>query len=278
MPSQIKIKPAVKKLIVTAILSACCLQSLQAAKIALIIDDVGNNPERGVQALQLDGKIIYGILPGTPHATMLAEMAHARGKEVLVHIPMESEHHKKLGPDGLTLGMQETEYKNTIQAAMQSVPYAVGFNNHMGSLLTQHQLPMLWLMEVLEQHKLLFLDSRTTTETVAEQVARNHGIPSFRRDVFLDNERDKEAITRQFTQLIQRAKRNGFATGIGHPYPETLEVIDKMLPLLEKQGIELVNLSDSRYFSRTQSPQNNRSTVWQESSSPSRKVVKNLKP
>ncbi len=263
-----------------ALMLATASIGVSAGSIALVIDDVGYNPEQGVEALRIPGKLTYAILPGTPHATMLAEMAHAGGKEILVHIPMESEHHKKLGPEGLTLAMPEAEYKQTVLEALNTVPYARGFNNHMGSLLTQHRIPMQWLMQVLEQNNLLFLDSRTTTETVAETVAVETGIPAFRRDVFLDNDRDTAAIEKQFAELVWLSKRRGFATGIGHPYPETLEVIRRMLPELQAQGIKLVFLSErASENTGTESLQAEKpeqgSISWQESSYPSPKVVKN---
>lgn len=244
-----------------------------AASIALIIDDFGNNPELGVQAIELPGVYTAGILPGTPYATMLAEMANAKGHEIMVHVPMESEHHKALGPGALQLKMSEYDFKQTLEAAIEAVPNAKGLNNHMGSLLTQHQLPMQWIMESLKRHDLYFIDSRTTVETVAQQVAEFNQVPNLRRDVFLDNERTFEAIQKQFAQLVRLAKKRGFATGIAHPYPETLKALKLLLPELDKQGVKLVKLSD--YLKNTQS---NRRDSWPEPLSPLPKVVKNLKP
>ncbi|MBT8439939.1 MAG: divergent polysaccharide deacetylase family protein, partial [Gammaproteobacteria bacterium] len=200
------------------------------AEIALIIDDLGNNPDTGLAALQLPGNIAYSFLPNTPHATILAELAHEKGKQVMVHIPMESEHHERLGPNALLADMEEQEYKSVLQAALEAVPYAVGLNNHMGSLLTQKEMPMQWLMDVLGQNNLFFLDSRTTTKTVAQKTAGIMGITTLRRDVFLDNSRDEAAIRIQFAELISKAKRRGYATGIAHPYPETITVLKQMLP------------------------------------------------
>jgi len=247
-------------------------------EIALIIDDLGNNPDTGLAALQLPGNIAYSFLPNTPHATILAELAHEKGKQVMVHIPMESEHHETLGPNALLADMQEQEYKSVLQAALEAVPYAVGLNNHMGSLLTQKQVPMQWLMDVLGQNNLFFLDSRTTAKTVAQETAGGMGITTLRRDVFLDNSRDAAAIRMQFAELISKAKRRGYATGIAHPYPETIMVLKEMLPDLEKQGIELVFASDiAARYPAIDKAEKSGSTVWQESSFHSPRVVKNLK-
>ena len=245
-------------------------------EIALIIDDLGNNPDIGLAALQLPGNIAYSFLPNTPHATILAELAHEKGKQVMVHIPMESEHHEKLGPNALLANMEEHEYKSVLQTALEAVPYAVGLNNHMGSLLTQKEVPMQWLMDVLAEKELFFLDSRTTTKTVAQQTAGSMGITTLRRDVFLDNSRDEAAIRFQFVELINKAKRRGYATGIAHPYPETIMVLKEMLPALEKEGIELVFASDiAERYPAVNTEEKSGRTAWQESSFHSPRVVKN---
>lgn len=246
------------------------------AVISLIIDDMGNNPDSGIAALELPGDLAYSILPNTPYATLLAEIAHEKGKQVMLHLPMESEHHVRLGPNGLLLDMPEPDYKAMVYQALQSVPHAVGMNNHMGSLLTQHQQPMQWLMHILLEQKLFFLDSRTTAKTVAQQTAVSMGVKSLRRDVFLDNSRKQEDIHQQFEQLIRLAKRRGYATGIAHPYPETIWVLKQQLPGLEARGVTLVFASDmvDRFVSND-AKITDRSSLWDVSSSPSLKVVKN---
>ena len=272
------IKKFLQVLILSLMLSLTSLMAdmQKPAVISLIIDDMGNNPDSGIAALKLPGDVSYSILPNTQFATVLAEMAHAKGKQILVHLPMEAEHHRRLGPNGLLLNMPESDYKAMVYNALQSVPYAVGMNNHMGSLLTQHQQPMQWLMHILLEHKFFFLDSRTTAKTVAQQTASSMGVKTFRRDVFLDNSRKQEDIQKQFEQLIILAKRKGYATGIAHPYPETISVLSQQLPALEEKGVKLVfasELIDRLENNNVKITQ--RSTIWDVSSSPLHKVVRN---
>jgi polysaccharide deacetylase 2 family uncharacterized protein YibQ len=63
------------------------------------------------------------------------------------------------------------------------------------------------------------------------------------RDVFLDNDRDHEAIDAAFQYLIKKARREGSAIAIGHPYPETFKYLKKAIPKLEAQGIEVLTTS-----------------------------------
>lgn len=208
---------------------------------AIIIDDIGNNLALDKQAVALPGPVACAFLPDTPYAARLARAAHAAGKEVLLHLPLEALGHEKLGPGGLTLPMTRREFVTTLRADLAAIPDVDGVNNHMGSLLTQHPGDMAWLMETLKQvGSLFFVDSRTTPRTVAYQIAREYGVPATSRDVFLDDVRQPAAIKHQLHELIEIAKHHGTAVAIGHPYPVTLRVLAKALPRLEAEGVRLV--------------------------------------
>lgn len=214
-------------------------------RISIIIDDMGDQRQVGLRAIQLPGPVTYAFLPHTPYSKSLANAAHSQGKEVMLHLPMQAMKANLLGPGGLTLDMSRKRFNQTLHNSLASVPHVVGINNHMGSLLTRHPGHMKWLMEEIKQlDNLYFIDSRTTHHTVATQLAREHQIPTRERDVFLDDDPNPNAITKQFTRLIEKAIKHGSAVGIGHPYESTLDVLTIMLPRLEKMGIELVPASE----------------------------------
>ncbi len=214
-------------------------------RIAIIIDDMGNLLADGKRAIQLPGAVTFAFLPHTPFAPRLAKWAHAMDKEVMLHLPMQSKVGSRLGPGALTLHMTEQEFRETLEAGLDSVPHVMGVNNHMGSLLTQHPGAMNWLMRILKGYRqLYFVDSRTSLRTVAQRLAREHGLAHGRRDVFLDNIRTPEAIRAQLRLLVDKARSCGAAIGIGHPYPQTIEVLQEELPRLRQQGIRLVPASE----------------------------------
>jgi len=206
---------------------------------------MGDQQDAGINALQLPGAITYAFLPHTPHSQSQARAAHHLGKEVMLHLPMQAmSSNQLLGPGGLTLEMGRKQFGNTFRADLASVPYVVGINNHMGSLLTRHPGHMKWLMEEIKQQRgLYFIDSRTTHHTVARKVASELQIPSRQRDVFLDDDPSPTAITHQFERLISKARLQGSAIGIGHPYTSTISVLRKLLPRLKQENIELVPVS-----------------------------------
>jgi polysaccharide deacetylase 2 family uncharacterized protein YibQ len=214
-------------------------------RISLIIDDLGDSLRLGLRAVRLPGDVTCAFLPHTTYARQLAIAAHRRAKEIMLHLPMQSEEGKALGPGGLTLNMTHAEFIRTVNSDLKSIPYVSGVNNHMGSLITQHPGDMLWLMQAINRHGgLFFVDSRTTEFTVAQRIAQESGVPNLRRDVFLDNDQRLAAIAAQFSHLIALAKRRGSAVAIGHPHPNTLRFLERELPRLSAEGIELVSISD----------------------------------
>ncbi len=213
--------------------------------ISIIIDDLGYTYTRDMRIANLPAPITCAILPHTPYGVEVAKKAHQHNKEIILHQPMQAnEVRSDLGPGAVSLDMNATEFQRMIRDNLDSIPFAAGINNHMGSLLTRHPGHMAWLMEVLEQRENLFLvDSFTSNASVVSQIANEYWIPNIRRDIFLDNERDVEHITAQFNKLLTIARKNGYALAIGHPYPQTISVLEKLLPKLAEKGYHIVPVS-----------------------------------
>lgn len=212
--------------------------------MAIVIDDIGDNRKKGLAAIELPGAITYAFLPHTPHSFELAKTAHFLGKEVILHAPMENKAGLRLGPGALTHRHNTAELQHILGDGLDSIPYAVGMNNHMGSLLTEDREKMRDIMRVVKQRNMFFLDSMTTSKTVAWKVAHEYGIPYLVRDVFLDNRQEWGYIHNQFKQAVSLAVTQGHAVVIGHPYPETVEYLSEALPILEQLGIRLVTASE----------------------------------
>jgi polysaccharide deacetylase 2 family uncharacterized protein YibQ len=217
-----------------------------APRIAVIIDDLGYQLEAGRRATHLPGPVAFAILPGTPQGPLLARIANDGGKEVLLHLPLEAVNYR--GPEepgAIMLDMSRNTVRNTFADAITTVPFAVGVSSHRGSLLTRHPGHMGWLMEVIrEQEGLFFIDSYTTHESIALRIAAEAGVSATRRHVFLDHDRSIGSITREFERLKAMARIQGHAVAIGHPIPETLEVLERELPKLRAEGFELVSISE----------------------------------
>jgi polysaccharide deacetylase 2 family uncharacterized protein YibQ len=213
------------------------------ARLAIIIDDIGYNKAQSERAARLNGKFTLAVLPFTPYGLSSAQLAHSCGKELMLHLPMSALKHQTLGKGALVSGMEKAEFVTTLRQNLNSIPHLKGVNNHMGSRLTQEAEPMQWLMAELRPRGLYFVDSRTSAQTKAFDIARSQQVPSLKRDVFLDDSQEPKAIEQELNRAIKLARERGAAVTIGHPYPATLDILEDIESLLKKQGVRLVYAS-----------------------------------
>jgi len=221
-------------------------QAEKPALIAIIIDDLGNQLVAGRRAIALDAPVACAVIPHTAYGALLAREAHDVGKEVMLHLPMQPMQMERIaGPGEINLENGPPQLQRILDSNLAAVPYVVGVNNHMGSLITRHPGHMRWLMTALKSRgDLFFVDSVTTPASVAYAMAIETGVPTARRHVFLDDDPDKGAVTQQFERLQREAKRRGFAIGIAHPYPATLEVLEAGIDMLRASSeFQLVPVS-----------------------------------
>jgi len=241
-----------KKLLATCLVAlllttmATPLAAGQIPRIAIIIDDLGYQLVAGERVIELPGPVACAILPGAPRARQLANAANERGKEVLLHLPMQAVgKESRVEMTRMTLDMSRSKFAATFDTAFESVPHVIGINNHRGSLLTRHPGHMQWLMEeLLKRDGLFFVDSYTTHESVALQIAAELGVFAKKRDVFLDPDKTTETLQHEFERLKSVARKRGSAIAIGHPYEATLALLERELPRLAEQGFDVVPVSE----------------------------------
>ena len=207
-------------------------------KIAIIIDDMGYEYIIDEKFIRMAAPLSFAFLPYGPNTKRLARLAASKKRDILVHVPMEPDNKNvDPGPGVLTLDMDIDALIETLEQNIKAVPGAIGVNNHMGSRFTANRKAMKYVLTILKQKGLFFVDSRTTKKTVAFEMAQKMGVPSAERAVFLDNSESKRAIEFQLRRLVRLAKRDGMAIGIGHPYRITYEVLYRMLPAIQKEVV-----------------------------------------
>ena len=232
--------------------------------VAIVIDDVGYTKQAADLFLGLPFPITVSIIPFTPFVHYAIEKAKRSGKEVMLHIPMESGGHREAiermesrTKGMLRVSMSDAEILAMLRREIAAVPGAIGANNHMGSKFTCNRHKMKVVLKELNRHGLFFLDSLTSSRSVAYRVAREMGMPALRRDVFLDHSHTKKAMNRQFKRLAAIALKRGYAVAIGHPLLPTYTMIKEGASKLREMGIEIVPIS--RLLKRVEGAKNGRS-------------------
>ena len=226
--------------IVTPVVPPADVKSALRAKLAIIIDDLGNDQAAAEQLFQLPFPLTISVLPHLTHSSEISEEASRRGYQVMLHIPIEAPADAKPETIELRPGMTPEQVTRVVQQMLETVPQAQGANNHQGSVGTSDDALMNSIMAALHDRDLFFVDSRTSTATVAYVAARRAHVLAASRDVFLDDTEDVSAIHHQLELAVHDAKLRGWAIAIGHPHPATLQALAEFLPHLQHEGVSLV--------------------------------------
>ncbi|MEI6212869.1 MAG: divergent polysaccharide deacetylase family protein [Desulfuromonadales bacterium] len=216
-----------------------------SGQLAVIIDDMGSSLAEARSLSKIGVPLTFSIIPGLKNFRDVASFAAEHGIETMIHIPMQSKGWpgRRLESNGLLVSMIDDELRERVAGFIRDIPGAVGVNNHMGSEFTEHADKMRSVIGVLKGKNLYFIDSATSSESAGLQVAREVGVKSGRRNVFLDNRQDRSYILGQLAEAVRTAKRSGAAIAICHPHPATIAALAEALPGLVQQGVTLVPAS-----------------------------------
>lgn len=202
---------------------------------ALVIDDLGYaRPELVTRLCSQPIPFSLAVLPFQEFSRQSAEIGHAKGKEIMLHLPMEPIGYpgpsKNPGPGAVFYNQTEAEVRATVRKALAEIPYHRGVNNHMGSRITPDRTRMEWVLQEIHRSGCFFVDSRTEKDTVALAVAQSLHVPAIQRKVFLDDDKSFAEMEKQWERAIAIAKKDGQVVIIGHIYPETVEALEKLVP------------------------------------------------
>ncbi|AVI99479.1 polysaccharide deacetylase [Haemophilus influenzae] len=238
----ILIKSAVKNFIVfsTALYTSF---SFAQSKLAIVIDDVGYHSKEDAAIFAMPREISVAIIPAAPYARARNQEAKSQGRDILIHMPMQPVSAVKIEDGGLHLGMSEAQVNDRVNTAKNIVRDAIGMNNHMGSAATADPQLMTYLMTALQEKHLFFLDSRTIGKSVAGKIAKEQGVRSLDRHIFLDDSNEFADVQRQFKAAIHYARKHGSAIAIGHPRQNTIAVLQAGLRNLP-EDIQLVGMGN----------------------------------
>ena len=219
--------------------------------LAVVIDDVGNVDGSLERLERLSGPLAIAVLPGSPRAREAAALAKRKGWDLLVHLPMAGAR-GPLEPETISSDEDDETIARRVAAAIAAVPGAAGLNNHQGSVATADRRVVRAVLGVVRDRGLFFLDSRTSSASVAAEEARRLGLATIPRDVFLDDARAEaaaeggapEALAAAWERALGVAASRGHAVVIGHPHAETVDFLAGRLPGLGKRRVLRVRVSE----------------------------------
>lgn len=216
-------------------------------KVAILIDDCGQDNVALKTLLDTNLPFSYAILPNKKGSTEALSMIKSKGRVAMLHLPMEAQGNAKeedvtvYNVDGPKVQAEKT------RKLLASLPGVIGVNNHQGSAATSDKYTMEAVLKELKKSGMFFIDSRTTSKSVARDVARSLSVSTARNDIFLDNEADVEKIRIKIYEAFAHAERNGSAIAICHSRTKTAECWQKYAAEFKACGIEFVPVTSLLY-------------------------------
>lgn len=214
--------------------------------VALILTNLGLSPAQTQVAIEnLPPQVTLAFAPYGRNLQKWTEEARAAGHEVLLEVPMEPIRFPENdpGPHALLTSLSPGENAKRLNWLMDRFTGYIGVISFMGSRFTasaDHLRPM---FNLLRDRNLLFIDARSSSKSVAYEVALDMGLAAASNDRYLDVEASHPAIQRRLEELLNIARQTGQAVGIGYPYPTTLELITHWSQTLVDKNVDLVPIS-----------------------------------
>ncbi|MGD0191699.1 MAG: divergent polysaccharide deacetylase family protein [Rhizomicrobium sp.] len=218
---------------------------LHGPVIAIVIDDLGNDVAGTRRAIALPKEVTLSFLPYPDTTAQLAREAIRAGHQILVHVPMQPVGTEDAGPMALRTDLPAEENVHRLDWALSRVPGFSGINNHMGSRFTADRDALLPVMTDIAARRVLFLDSRTTSNSQVVALAQSLGVTSAARDVFLDDEITSANVADELRIAEAHARQGGVSIAIGHPHPETLAALERWINDRNPRRVILVDVGDA---------------------------------
>ncbi|MEE8173342.1 MAG: divergent polysaccharide deacetylase family protein [Alphaproteobacteria bacterium] len=211
-------------------------------RMAVIVSGLGLSTAATKSAIKLPKEVTLSFTPYGADLETDGAAARAAGHEVLLDLPMEpiSYPADDPGPHTLLTSLNPSDNIARLDWLLGRFKGYVGVITHMGSRFTASPEPLRPILRALKDRGLMFVDSRSTSKSVAAGLAGQMQLPRAINDRFLDHEPTRGAIDQSFAAAEGEARARGVAVVVARPFPVTLERMAAWLPMLDSRGIEIV--------------------------------------
>ncbi|OQY39235.1 MAG: hypothetical protein B6226_02175 [Candidatus Cloacimonetes bacterium 4572_65] len=220
-------------------------------KFAVVIDDFGNFHEGMLDSLlvrfcELPEEVAFAVLPNLNYSTRVMNYSFDRGHDILIHVPMQP-HNKNVNPGEIYITPDDDQITilTTLAQFHEQLPKAIGINNHMGSRATEDYKTMETVMSWCLSSNLFFVDSATTPKTVGYSTAKELGVPTVKRAIFLDVPNPTSmTVDKYITKMEKYKKSNRNIVVITHcSSKERRDNLQYFIDECEALGYELVPIT-----------------------------------
>lgn len=218
-------------------------------RLALIINDYGDAGTASRDFAELPGTFTAAVRSNVSDAKARADEARRAGMEVIVNLPLEPKNFPTYDPgaDAVLVDLSGREIRRIVANAVDKLRPVTGVKTYMGSLAIEDRDVMRPVLEELAKEKLFFVDATGSTYSTTRELAHEIRLPHYL--ISSINEVDEGhtsagTIGIRFDSLVGTCRAKGYAIGIIHANPATVEVLRRRLPQLAREGIVVMGLSE----------------------------------
>ncbi len=218
-------------------------------RLALIIDDYGDNAEVQRQFAALPGRFTAAVRPNVDGARELAAQARQAGMEVILNLPLEPQNYPTTspGPNSILVDLSGKEIRSRVRDALEVVGPVTGAKTYMGELAVEDRDVMRAVLEELAEKGVYLVDNTTSTYSTVEDLAREIGVQVFHAGSAEEVDRRHRGVGTleiRFADLVKRATARGWGIGIIHSRESMIQILKEEMPRLLEQGIVVLPLTE----------------------------------
>lgn len=218
------------------------------AVLCVVFDDGGQNISQLKKCVALPFPVTVAVLPRLAHSAESARIVRQSKNEVILHQPMQAMNlNVNPGAGAIKPEMTENEVFATLSQNIAEIAPIAGMNNHEGSLITENEVLVSFILQAASEKGIYFLDSRTSSATKVPSVAMEMGMGWYQRDIFLDNQKTRENYLAELKKGLDIANKKGHVIMIGHVWSaESLPAfLEEAYPELALKGYRFSTVSKS---------------------------------
>jgi polysaccharide deacetylase 2 family uncharacterized protein YibQ len=217
-------------------------------RLALVLFGLGDGRAAADSFFTLPASFAVALVPGGHESAAVFAGARERGREVVLHVPLEPINYPRVnpGPGTLLVTMKPEKIAATLRRYLAQAGPVSAVANHMGSLATQDMTVMGAIYHELRRDHLPFLHVNPVAGAVCKSLASQVGVLYGEPDAVVEVETrgtDTKALDKRWKELLKSAKAQGQLMVFMRATPLTKRWLPRALDAKRLDGVSIVPVS-----------------------------------
>ena len=219
-----------------------------SARLAVVMFGFADDPELLATFESLPAPFAVALAPDGKHSAAMIREARARGREVVLHVPLEPINYPQVnpGPGTILVSMNPAQITGLMRRYLDRAGPVAAVANHMGSLATQDMTVMSAVYRELHRQRVPFLHVSPAAGAVCKPLAASLGVAYAEPDAAIDGEARTARpalLDKRWKEVLAETRARGHAVVMVRATPLTRTWITRALDVRRLAGVSVVPLS-----------------------------------